>query len=92
MLQEMARRYPNILEVASVARHDDGSVVSYGCDDQFEFEFALDLMLDGFERLHGRDWSSARGEAGAPVMTTDVSCGWSQPQETSAVGFCTCET
>ena len=59
MLQEMARRYPNILEVASVARHDDGSVVSYGCDDQFEFEFALDLMLDGFERLHGRDWSSA---------------------------------
>ncbi|TAP44905.1 TetR/AcrR family transcriptional regulator C-terminal domain-containing protein [Arthrobacter sp. S39] len=59
MLQEMARRYPNILEVASVARHDDGSVVSYGCDDQFEFEFALDLMLDGFERLHRRDWSSA---------------------------------
>jgi hypothetical protein len=22
-----------------------------GCDDQFEFEFALDLMLDGLERL-----------------------------------------
>ena len=60
MLQEMAQRYPNILEVASAARHDDGSVVSYGCDDQFEFEFALDLMLDGFERLHGRDWSSGR--------------------------------
>ena len=62
MLQEMARTYPNILEVASVARHDDGSVVSYGCDDQFEFEFALDLMLDGFERLHGRDWRSGRGQ------------------------------
>ncbi|MEW9870924.1 TetR family transcriptional regulator [Arthrobacter sp. HS15c] len=62
ILQEMARRYPNILEVARVARHDDGSVVSYGCDDQFEFEFALDLMLDGFERLHGRDWTSGRGQ------------------------------
>jgi hypothetical protein len=27
------------------------SVVGSGCDDQFEFEFALDLLLDGFERL-----------------------------------------
>jgi AcrR family transcriptional regulator len=25
-----------------------------GCDDQFEFEFALDLMLDGLERLRER--------------------------------------
>jgi AcrR family transcriptional regulator len=59
MLEEMATRYPNILEVAMAARHDDGSVVSHGCDDQFEFEFALDLLLDGFERLHGQGWSSA---------------------------------
>jgi hypothetical protein len=22
-----------------------------GCDDRFEFDFALDLMLDGLERL-----------------------------------------
>jgi hypothetical protein len=33
-------------------------VVGYGCDDQFEFEFSLDLLLDGFERLHARGWSS----------------------------------
>ena len=65
MLEEMARRYPNILEVAMVARHDDGSVVSYGCDDQYEFEFALDLLLDGFERLHGQDWSSAAHKPGS---------------------------
>jgi AcrR family transcriptional regulator len=58
MLEEMAKRYPNILDVAMAARHDDGSVVSHGCDDQFEFEFALDLLLDGFERLHGQGWSS----------------------------------
>ena len=25
-----------------------------GCDDQFEFEFALDLMLDGLEKLKER--------------------------------------
>jgi hypothetical protein len=32
--------------------HTIGSpVVGPGCDDQFEFEFALDLLLDGFERL-----------------------------------------
>jgi AcrR family transcriptional regulator len=31
--------------------HDDASVVGSGCDDQFEFEFALDLMLDGLDRL-----------------------------------------
>jgi AcrR family transcriptional regulator len=64
MLQEMATRYPNILEVAMAARHDDGSVVSHGCDDQFEFEFALDLLLDGFERLHGQAWSSAAAKRG----------------------------
>ena len=31
--------------------HEEGSVVGGGCDDQFEFEFALDLILDGLERL-----------------------------------------
>jgi hypothetical protein len=34
--------------------HDQASVVGVGCDDQFEFEFALDLMLDGLERLRDR--------------------------------------
>jgi hypothetical protein len=33
---------------------DDASVVGGGCDDQFEFEFAPDLMLDGLERLRDR--------------------------------------
>jgi AcrR family transcriptional regulator len=60
MFEEMARRYPNILQVATAARHDEGSVVGTGCDDQFEFEFALDLLLDGFERLHQRGWTSTQ--------------------------------
>ncbi|MBP1137891.1 AcrR family transcriptional regulator [Arthrobacter sp. PvP023] len=62
MLQEMAQRYPNILQVAMAANHDDGSVVSQGCDDQFEFEFALDLLLDGFERFHQQGWTSEQAK------------------------------
>lgn len=56
LLRAAAERYPNIVAVATVRKHD-GSVVGYGCDDQAEFEFALDLMLDGFERLREQGWS-----------------------------------
>ncbi|MER6348178.1 TetR/AcrR family transcriptional regulator [Streptomyces sp. NPDC001595] len=49
--EEMAARYPHITELAMAVAHDNGSVVGSGCDDQFEFEFALDLTLDGLERL-----------------------------------------
>ncbi|WP_306912901.1 MULTISPECIES: TetR/AcrR family transcriptional regulator [unclassified Arthrobacter] len=66
MFREMSVRYPNIAQIATAARHEDDSVVGHGCDDQFEFEFALDLLLDGFERLHRQAWTSkhARLERG----------------------------
>ncbi|WP_049568474.1 TetR/AcrR family transcriptional regulator C-terminal domain-containing protein [Streptomyces sp. SBT349] len=51
--EEMAARYPHITELAMAVAHDQESVVGSGCDDQFEFEFALDLTLDGLERLLG---------------------------------------
>jgi AcrR family transcriptional regulator len=54
MLRAMAGRYPYIAELVTAITHDPGSVVGPGCDDQFEFEFALDLMLDGLERLRDR--------------------------------------
>ncbi|MFE0464038.1 hypothetical protein ACFW1A_32765 [Kitasatospora sp. NPDC058965] len=57
----MAARYPHIVEIVLSRPHDGGSVVGRGCDDQFEFEFALDLLLDGFERLHRQGWTSAPG-------------------------------
>jgi AcrR family transcriptional regulator len=63
MFRMMGERYPNILAVATSNLHDEASVVGRGCDDQFEFEFALDLMLDGFERLHERGWTSRRASA-----------------------------
>ncbi|MFJ8104817.1 TetR/AcrR family transcriptional regulator C-terminal domain-containing protein [Streptomyces sp. NPDC096132] len=52
--EEMAARYPHITALAMAVAHDPDSVVGSGCDDQFEFEFALDLTLDGLERLLGR--------------------------------------
>jgi AcrR family transcriptional regulator len=56
MWTQMADVYPNIAaligEISSGGiSHEQGSVVGGGCDDQFEFEFALDLILDGLERL-----------------------------------------
>jgi AcrR family transcriptional regulator len=57
LLGRFAVRYPHIVEMATAGSHDEGSAVGGGCDDQFEFEFALDLLLDGFERLHERGWT-----------------------------------
>ncbi|QGN48459.1 TetR/AcrR family transcriptional regulator [Micromonospora sp. WMMD558] len=57
---EIAARFPHLAEIAGAASHDGASVVGSGCDDQFEFEFALDLLLDGIERLHRQGWTSAR--------------------------------
>jgi AcrR family transcriptional regulator len=55
-----AQRYPNIVQIAVAAmerdRPDGGA---HGCDEQFEFEFGLDLLLDGAERLHRAGWRSS---------------------------------
>ena len=56
----MVARYPHIAEMVAAAFHDRASMVGRGCDDQFEFEFALDLLLDGLERLRAREASAAR--------------------------------
>ncbi|PZG00847.1 TetR/AcrR family transcriptional regulator [Micromonospora deserti] len=58
MLHQLAARYPYIAEIAAAVAHDEESVVGSGCDDQFEFEFALELLLDGFERLRQHGWTS----------------------------------
>ncbi|MEU9047015.1 MULTISPECIES: TetR/AcrR family transcriptional regulator C-terminal domain-containing protein [unclassified Kitasatospora] len=57
--RQLAERYPYVAELAGASAHDDDSVVGQGCDDQFEFEFALDLLLDGFERLRQQGWTSS---------------------------------
>ena len=53
---QMADVYPNIAKLIPVAiGTHEGPVVGGGCDDQFEFEFALDLMLDGLGRMRERE-------------------------------------
>ena len=54
MYAAMAETLPNIYKLYLAVTHDDASVVGPGCDDQFEFEFALDLLLDGLEKLRDR--------------------------------------
>jgi AcrR family transcriptional regulator len=60
LVREMEGRYPRIAEMIGTVYHDEASVVGRGCDDQFEFEFALDLLLDGLERL--QQHQSASGD------------------------------
>ena len=61
LVREMEGRYPHIAEMVGTVYHDQASVLGGGCDDQFEFEFALDLLLSGLERL--RQHQSASGGA-----------------------------
>jgi AcrR family transcriptional regulator len=53
MIAQLAQAYPNVAAMAAQASHDDSTVVgtSGGCDDQYEFEFGLDLILNGLEQM-----------------------------------------
>jgi AcrR family transcriptional regulator len=55
MIRQTAAVYPNLAELLKVVYHDPDTTLG-GCDDQFEFEFGLDLLLDGLERLRDREW------------------------------------
>jgi AcrR family transcriptional regulator len=59
MRREMAGRYPHLAELAVPVADAGASVVGTHCDQQFEFEFALDLLLEGFERLRQQRWTPA---------------------------------
>ena len=48
-----AQAYPAIIRMATTAPHAGAA-----CDEDAEFVFALDLLLDGIERLHAQEWSS----------------------------------
>lgn len=61
MAAQLAAAFPHVAAVATSRPHDAGSVVGSGCDDKFEFEFGLDLLLDGIERRHAAGWTSAPG-------------------------------
>jgi len=58
--EALAATLPNIHRLYLAVTHDDASVVGPGCDDQFEFEFALDLLLDGLDGLRVTGTSADR--------------------------------
>lgn len=58
LLRQMAEAYPHIVAIALDASDGDPSAIGQSCDEQFEFEFTLDLLLDAFERLHETGWTS----------------------------------
>jgi AcrR family transcriptional regulator len=51
MFEEMASRLPNLVGMMSEIAHDDPDSTLGWCDDQTEFEFGLDLILDGLDKL-----------------------------------------
>jgi AcrR family transcriptional regulator len=58
LLREAGERYPNILAIVRVSAGGDPMAPSRGCDEDFEFVFALDVLLDGAERLRAGGWTS----------------------------------
>ncbi|PJJ65082.1 TetR/AcrR family transcriptional regulator [Compostimonas suwonensis] len=57
MLRHVSETYPHILAIA-LGNTDASGAPGSGCDEQSEFEFTLDLLLDAFDRLHAAGWSS----------------------------------
>ncbi|MFM2353128.1 MAG: hypothetical protein RLZZ608_534 [Actinomycetota bacterium] len=56
MLAALAHQFPHVAAIAidTATRHPLGA-----CDEQFEFEFTLDLLLEAIARLHSAGWSSS---------------------------------
>lgn len=50
----MAAQFPYLTEMLGEVAHDDPDSTLGWCDDQTEFEFGLDLILEGLDRLHAR--------------------------------------
>ena len=50
MLAALATQIPHLVEMLGEVAHDDPESTLGWCDDQSEFEFGLDVLLDGLER------------------------------------------
>ena len=64
IFRHLAATYPHFREIAAAGQHHEDAAGGDGCDDQLEFEFGLDVLLDGFERLHQQGWNSTDAHRG----------------------------
>jgi len=76
-----ADEYPYLMEIAA-------ELGKYGYDYTEEFEFGLDLILDGIERLRRRKQASTRGKKPAAKRRTVAS----PPQKSKSVQTSSCPT
>jgi AcrR family transcriptional regulator len=53
-LANMADKIPHLVGMLMEVAHDDPDSTLGWCDDQTEFEFGLDLILDGLDGMRGR--------------------------------------
>jgi AcrR family transcriptional regulator len=53
-LAAMSQAFPHLMEMMAEVAHDDPASTIGWCDDQTEFEFGLDVLLDGLERRRQR--------------------------------------
>jgi AcrR family transcriptional regulator len=51
MAEAMGDRFPHLRAMLMEVAHDEPDSTLGWCDDQFEFEFGLDLILDGLDRM-----------------------------------------
>lgn len=51
LMEQMADQIPHLVEMMLAISHDDPDSTLGWCDDQTEFEFGLDLILGGLDRL-----------------------------------------
>lgn len=56
-LAGLAEQLPHLAGMLAEIAHDDSGSTLGWCDDQAEFEFGLDLVLDGLDRLRDRSGS-----------------------------------
>jgi AcrR family transcriptional regulator len=55
MPEAMAVLFPHLAGMLAEVAHDDPDSTLGWCDDQFEFEFGLDLILDGLDAMRRRE-------------------------------------
>ena len=60
MMEQMADQVPHLVGMVMQISHDDPNSTLGWCDDQVEFDFGLDLILDGLERLAARGLTGPR--------------------------------